>query len=162
MYKQLPGNMVTGIVDNFKTTFNKDNFLNYWNPNTSYTELKDYSKSAIQTGVTIYGGVKVGQVVYNKVTTIVKNYNLINTKIDVSNLNYSNTSMKHFFERPYMKYNTVIEEIMKAQNPIIDPKAPASLKWDVSGSWNNSIGNWELIINPKTNTIYHFLFNSHK
>ncbi|MDF2866438.1 MAG: repeat-containing protein, partial [Clostridia bacterium] len=85
MYIQMPGNMVTGIVDNFKTTFDKENFLNYWNPNTSYSELKDYSKSVIQTGVTIYGGVKIGQAAYNKVTSIVKN--IQNSKLVTSTVN---------------------------------------------------------------------------
>ena len=73
IYKKIPGQMVTGVVDNFKKTFNKNNFLNYWNPNTSYKELKDYSKSVIQTGATIYGGVKVIQAVWKPVSEFFKN-----------------------------------------------------------------------------------------
>ena len=32
------------------------------------------------------------------------------------------------------------------------------LQWDVSGSYNNKSGIWELVIDYKTNTIVHFLF----
>ena len=84
LYKQLPKNMVTGIIDNFKTTFNKQNFLNYLNPNTSYAELKDYSKSVIQTGVTAYGGYKLGEFAYNKISTIVTNNSNISS-LDIDN-----------------------------------------------------------------------------
>jgi len=68
--KQMPGNMVEGIKDNFKTTFNMENFKNYLDPNTSYTELKDYSKSTIQTGLTIYGGAKIVQSTINLGTNL--------------------------------------------------------------------------------------------
>ena len=73
MYKQMPKNMVFGIIDNFKTTFNKDNILNYLDPNASYDEIKDYNKSLIQTSLTIYGGVKLGKLGYNKISGIASN-----------------------------------------------------------------------------------------
>ena len=73
MYMKMPVNMAIGVIDNFKTTFNTENILNYLNPNTSYEELKNYSKSAIHTGTTIYGGLKILQASYNKVNCIVEN-----------------------------------------------------------------------------------------
>jgi RHS repeat-associated protein len=85
MYKKMPENMVTGIWDNLKTTFNPKNFSNYLNPNTPYNELKDYSKSVIQTGVTIYGGVKIIQSGVNTLNQIYK-------KIQVNKLGNVNTN----------------------------------------------------------------------
>jgi RHS repeat-associated protein len=70
MYLNLPKNMINGIKDNFSQTFNLENFKNYLNPNTSYNELKDYSKSVIQTGVTVYGGYQLGKFAYNKLSQI--------------------------------------------------------------------------------------------
>jgi hypothetical protein len=82
MYWNLPGNIVNGTIDNFTTTFNWNNFKKYWNPNTSYTELKNYSKSAIQTGVTIYGGVKAVKGLVNGVKNGIKSATKITNKID--------------------------------------------------------------------------------
>jgi len=64
----LLGNLVTGVMDNFKNTFNVDNFVNYLTTD-NYNEIKNYSKSAVQTGLTIYGGYKLGKSVYNKITS---------------------------------------------------------------------------------------------
>ena len=100
LYKQLPKNMVTGIIDNFKTTFNKQNFLNYLNPNTSYAELKDYSKSVIQTGVTAYGGYKLGEFAYNKISTIVTN----NSNISSLGIDNDYTSYKLNIPENEMRY----------------------------------------------------------
>jgi RHS repeat-associated protein len=66
MYLNLPKNMINGIKDNFSQTFNFENFKNYWNPNTSYNALKDYSKSVIQTGTTVYGAYKISEFAFKK------------------------------------------------------------------------------------------------
>ncbi|MDD2496106.1 MAG: RHS repeat-associated core domain-containing protein, partial [Tissierellia bacterium] len=86
----LPGNIVNGVIDNFKTTFNVDNFVNYLTTD-NYNEIKDYSKSVVQTGLTIYGGYKLGEAVYNKASTIINNYqtNKIMNSVNISNVNTS-------------------------------------------------------------------------
>ncbi len=62
-----------------------------------------------------------------------------------------------------MDSNILINEIIKAKNPIIDPKTQNALKWEVPGSISTKqaatmYGTWQLSINPTTNTIYHFNF----
>jgi len=58
-----------------------------------------------------------------------------------------------------MKSSLTIEEIMAAGKPLPDPGGiPGGLRWDIPGSLRGSEGIWELVINPKSNTIYHFNF----
>ena len=86
LYLNLPGNMINGIKDNFIQTFNWDNFKNYWDPNTSYNELKDYSKSVIQTGVTLYSGYQLGKFAYNKISHSVATSKVsLDTKNSITN-----------------------------------------------------------------------------
>lgn len=66
--------------------------------------------------------------------------------------------------RPYIQrgINLLIDEIMQAQDPIKDPGGLVSgLRWNVAGSLNGVDGIWELVIDTSSNTIVHFLFNSH-
>lgn len=63
--------------------------------------------------------------------------------------------------RPYADSRLTIQEIMDGAKPIPDPGgAPGALRWDVTGTMNGSSGTWELVVNPETKTILHFLFNS--
>jgi hypothetical protein len=55
----LPGNMVTGVVDSFMTTINPNEIKAYLDPKANHDTLVNYSKSAIQTGATIYGTYKL-------------------------------------------------------------------------------------------------------
>ena len=46
---------------------------------------------------------------------------------------------------------------------LADPGGVAgALKWEVAGSFNGSSGTWELVLDPTTNTVLHFLFTSGK
>jgi hypothetical protein len=56
----MPSNVYKGIVNNVATTFNWDKFVNYLTTD-DYNESKNYSKSVIQTGLTVFGGAKILQ-----------------------------------------------------------------------------------------------------
>ena len=96
--KQLPGQMIQGIRDNFTTTFNWNNFTNYLNPNTEYDELVEYSKSVIQTGTTIYGGIKT----ISSISTFVKNITI--TPGGFTGLVYSNGMLASTYISPSISY----------------------------------------------------------
>jgi hypothetical protein len=65
--------------------------------------------------------------------------------------------------RPYMRSPNVINEIVATGKSIPDPGGViGALRFDVPGSFNGSAGAWELVVHPKTNMIYHFLFKSVK
>ena len=52
-----------------------------------------------------------------------------------------------------------IQSVMDAAKPIADPGGvPGALRWDVAGTMNGSSGTWELVVDPQTKTILHFLF----
>ncbi|BDR54519.1 hypothetical protein KIMH_06300 [Bombiscardovia apis] len=52
---------------------------------------------------------------------------------------------------------------MSSQKPVTDPRGvPGALRRDVEGTTNASKGKYELVIDPKTNTVLHFLFKSEK
>ncbi|MGH2750228.1 MAG: hypothetical protein ACRDK3_05055 [Actinomycetota bacterium] len=54
-----------------------------------------------------------------------------------------------------------MREIMEAADPIPDPGGvPGALRWDVSGAYGGSQGTWQLVVDPNTNTVLHFLFRS--
>lgn len=51
--------------------------------------------------------------------------------------------------------------IMDGGKPIPDPGGvPGALRWDVPGTMNGSSGSWELVVDPQSKTILHFLFQS--
>jgi hypothetical protein len=63
--------------------------------------------------------------------------------------------------RPYGNSTLTIQNIMDAAKPVLDPGGvPGALRWDVPGSMNGSTGVWELVVDPRTKTILHFLFKS--
>lgn len=90
----LPGNMINGVINNFQTTFNTDNLNAYLNPEASYDTLKNYSKSVVQTGLTIYGGYELGKAVYNGASNLIHNYqtNKIMNSVNISNINVNKIS----------------------------------------------------------------------
>jgi hypothetical protein len=48
---------------------------------------------------------------------------------------------------------------MAAGEPIPDPGGvPGALRWDVPGTFRGSNGVWELVVDPKTQTILHWNF----
>lgn len=52
---QMPENMVNGFVQNFRTTFDWNNFSNFLDSNTTFNDKKSYAKAAITTASTLYG-----------------------------------------------------------------------------------------------------------
>jgi RHS repeat-associated protein len=63
--------------------------------------------------------------------------------------------------RPYGDSRLVMREIMDAGKAVPDPGGvPGGLRWDVPGAVNGSKGSWELVIDPQTSTVLHFVFKS--
>ena len=54
-------------------------------------------------------------------------------------------------------WQVTAQEIQAAGSGVPDPGGlPGALRYDVPGSFNGSSGTYELAIDPKTNTVYHF------
>ena len=77
---------------------------------------------------------------------------------NVSKLKFSNTIKGYAKTRKYYNYNSLIKQIIQSATPMRDGKN--ALKWVIPGTINGTKGVWELVINPATKVIYHFLFNS--
>lgn len=101
----LPKNFATGVINNFKTTFNIDNFVNYLTTD-NYDEIKDYSKSVIQTGVTLYGGYKIVQKEIKLVRDNIKQHNGIIIDNDVLNSPRKNSANKL---DPYHSFSDIVD-----------------------------------------------------
>ncbi len=79
--------------------------------------------------------------------------------IDVENLKFSKTVQSHT-GRPYQDSKLLINEIIESTVPMPDPRGTGALSWTVKGTFNGSKGTYELIIDPKSNTVWHFVFKS--
>ena len=77
--------------------------------------------------------------------------------IDIDDLRWSYTVQKHT-DREYQDSILLIQEIIQSTNPVKDPKGTDALFWEIQGFFNGSPGTFELLIDPETNTIWHFLF----
>lgn len=61
--------------------------------------------------------------------------------------------------RPYGDSRALMQQIMDAKSPVPDPGGvPGALRWDVQGLMNGNKGYYELVVDPKNNTVLHFLF----
>jgi len=78
-----------------------------------------------------------------------------------SQLNRTATVMNHVSSRPYIQSTQLIQHIMQSSKPLQDPQTATGLRWVAEGTFNGSHGAFELVINPNTETILHFLFRSH-
>jgi hypothetical protein len=82
--------------------------------------------------------------------------------------NLTGTVAKEIGTRPYLKSPLTIREIMAGGKPIPDPGIagkpgiPGGLRWDVPGAWGKTSGTWEVVYDPKTNTVVHMLFKGTK
>jgi hypothetical protein len=64
-------------------------------------------------------------------------------------------------ERPYLNSPLTLREIMAAGKPIPDPGGVAgALRWDIPGVFRGSAGTWELVVDPQSKTVLHWLFKS--
>lgn len=73
-------------------------------------------------------------------------------------LKFSKTVLGHT-NRPYRNSQLLAKEIMKAGKPVADPGGiVGGLKWKVAGSFNGTLGKWELVYDTVKNTIVHFCF----
>ena len=64
--------------------------------------------------------------------------------------------------RPYYDSPFTINEIMSSGHGIPDATFNGGLNWRVPGTFRGDSGIWQLGLNPKTRTIYHFLFKPFK
>ncbi|WP_218175388.1 filamentous hemagglutinin N-terminal domain-containing protein [Pseudomonas sp. D2002] len=90
-------------------------------------------------------------------------------KIDANELKLTKTVENHLTDinkagdlvRPYGDNRMLMQEIINAKPPTLDPRGvPGALRWDVPGIMNGSKGAYELVIDPNTKTVLHFLFKS--
>jgi len=88
---QMPENIITGIQQNFTTTFNYDNFINYLTTD-NYNDIKNYSKSVIQTGVTLYGGYKTAKGI-NNLANVVSNVSITTKQIPIGSVINNNGTL---------------------------------------------------------------------
>jgi len=73
--------------------------------------------------------------------------------------NFTNTVEGNAGSRPYINSPLTIQEIEATGKGVADPGGlPGALRYDVPGTYNGSNGTYQLVIDPKTNTVYHFLF----
>ncbi|HET7176633.1 MAG TPA: RHS repeat-associated core domain-containing protein, partial [Gammaproteobacteria bacterium] len=80
---------------------------------------------------------------------------------DTVESNFLDESNQGYPSRPYGESSLLINEIMQSGDPIPDPQGvPGLIRWDAAGTMNGSTGMYELVVNPNTKTIVHFLFKS--
>lgn len=77
----------------------------------------------------------------------------------MDNLKFSNTVQNHT-GRPYQDSKLLINEIIECMPPILDTRGTNAWSWTVEGAFNGSTGYYELIIDPNSNTVWHFVFKS--
>ena len=78
-----------------------------------------------------------------------------------SEYTFTETVLKNVSTRPYINSPLTIREITSTGTGVPDPQGlVGALRYDVPGTFNGSQGMWELVINPQTSKVYHFLFNS--
>ncbi|MCM1158609.1 MAG: hypothetical protein NC300_10150 [Bacteroidales bacterium] len=77
-----------------------------------------------------------------------------NYGIDIDDLNFSNTVQNHL--GLYQDSKLLINEIIESKEPLPDPQGTSALYWEVEGTFNGKNGIYELLIDPETNTVWHF------
>ena len=101
--------------------------------------------------------------------------NFIANSLKVGEYQYTRTAGSHATDivtkgefkgelaRPYLTSQQTINEIISKGGAIPDPGGiPGALKYNVNGSFRGTLGKWELVLDPKTKTIYHFNFVGNK
>jgi len=81
--------------------------------------------------------------------------------VKVGEYTLTRTVAEKLAERPYLRSPLTLREIMAASKPIPDPGGVAgALRWDVPGTFRGSTGTWELVVDPRSKTVLHWLFKS--
>jgi hypothetical protein len=63
--------------------------------------------------------------------------------------------------RPFVNSRLLIQQILNTGKGVRDPGGIAgALRFDVLGRFGTSAGVYELVINPRTMVVYHFLFRT--
>ena len=79
--------------------------------------------------------------------------------LNAADFQFSQTALNHIADRPYMNSTLLMQQIMDATPPGVDPGGiPLGLRWDSPGTMNGSVGTYQLVVDPTTNTVYHFQF----
>jgi len=74
---------------------------------------------------------------------------------------FTKTVLNNAASRPYIQSPMTIKEIIASGRGVPDPGGVSgALRYDIPGAFNGSQGRWELVVNPATKTVYHFLFTS--
>ena len=79
--------------------------------------------------------------------------------IDIEELKFSDTVKGHL-NRPYQESKLLVKEIMESKSPVVDPQGTGAWYWEVEGSFNGSQGIYELVVDPNTNTVWHFVYKT--
>jgi RHS repeat-associated protein len=75
--------------------------------------------------------------------------------------NYTRTVLNNVSTRPFINSPLTINEIISTTSGVADPQgSPGLIMYNVPGSYNDSMGTYQLLIDPVTNTIYHFNYVS--
>ncbi|MDR1461125.1 MAG: hypothetical protein LBI78_05720 [Campylobacteraceae bacterium] len=126
-----------------------------------------------ETSELIYAGMNIGAGVGVGIKTVgnVGGVGTDATKINAFDLTLTKTVENHLGDmsksgipvRPYGDSRQLIQEIINSKTPISDPGGVSgALRWDVQGTMNGKQGMYELVVDPNTNTVLHFLFKSTK
>jgi RHS repeat-associated protein len=83
--------------------------------------------------------------------------------LNAADFQFSQTALNHIADRPYMDSTLLMQQLMDATPPSVDPGGiPLGLRWDSPGTMNGSVGAYQLVVDPTTNTVYHFQFKGGK
>ena len=146
--------MLNGIKGNFETTFNVGNFVNYLTTD-NYNEIKDYSKSVVQTGVTLYGSYNVGKGIYKATHP---------TEVIMSQVNIANINDKRLGQ---ISNNYVLSKISPIKNDlsIISTSRLVTNLWSPKDLINihnldDIINDPRILSNTNPSELYNYLKNN--
>jgi hypothetical protein len=105
-------------------------------------------------------GLKANSSIFTSIANANAPLNPAHHGIDLGRLQPTATVAGHIPRRPYINSPHTIRNIIESGTPVPDRIYPGALRWDVPGSFRGSAGTFELVIDPATNRILHFLFTS--
>jgi hypothetical protein len=134
-------------------------------PSLIHTPFKDSMIQGSIIGTFIWGGPKIPALASRGINAISRWLGLGSPTVDyliknAEKLKRTNTVLNNISTRPYINSTHMVQQIMRTTDPMKDPGTANGLKWVVRGTFNGSNGVYELVINPDTMTILHFVFKS--